>query len=603
VIKASICRNIFIPKRYLLTILLLASMFLLIDACSADDEILARQYAPILYFEKQETCFPVNVSYHIQNSYLYEFTHEGSILINESVSPETLAQYSSMGSEYTYLDNQKGTVDNYENIIRDYQNEKSTLGYTVYFRVFSAGNTKVVQYWMFYAFNKGELNRHEGDWELVQVVLTENIPVKVMYSQHYSGQKATWDQVEREGNHIKVYVARGSHANYLRFYSGMVGVASDIVGGNGKILTPDNYTLELLETQEWLNFSGRWGELNTAEDFILGRVGPQGPMHQDNGSKWKNPVSWGESLPAADENIFLLEWFLYNFLIFFILFTVVSLGIMGFRIYRRHKKYGLGPKIVSMLYIDSSNLKSLGNIFCFIGMFIAIFALFNPWYSVSYRVSGNSHFQVLKTAEMADLIKIDGITGIQVHLPGSTGFVPVGSFSIPFSFLIGIGLVFLILATIGVVTSRKLGCKYIWEGVKLLSIVVVILVAVMALAVLVSDSLPETSDTPLGSSIKEILEDIYNSPLGNQKTIYISGEGVSGGIYLQWGLGLGGKLLLVAGIILIIAGVLEIIAKTSFFEGKVDVKPKEQKLTAPPKTEESIQEEEYLVKLMEGEKT
>ena len=59
-----------------------------------------------------------------------------------------------------------------------------------------------------------------------------------MFSQHYAGQTATWNQVEKDGNHVKVYVARGSHANYIKPYSGKIGLASDNVGDNGKILRP-----------------------------------------------------------------------------------------------------------------------------------------------------------------------------------------------------------------------------------------------------------------------------------------------------------------------------------------------------------------------------
>jgi hypothetical protein len=220
-----------------------------------------------------------------------------------------------------------------------------------------------------------------------------------------------------------------------------------------------------------------------------------------------------------------------------------------------------------MLYIDGFNLKSLGNVICFIGIIIAIFALFNPWYTVSYRVFGDSNFKIIKTTGVADLIKIDGITGVQVHLPGSTGFVPVGTFSIPFSLLIALGFIFLFLATTGIVTSGKLGSRYIWGGIKLLSVVIIILVAVMALAAMVSSSL-QSSDTSIEQSIKEVLQDIYCSPLGNQKTIYISEQDLSGWIHLKWGLGNGGRMLLAGGFVLILAGILEIAAKTPFFEVK-----------------------------------
>ncbi|MCJ2514075.1 MAG: Vps62-related protein, partial [Candidatus Thermoplasmatota archaeon] len=188
-----------------------------ISTSAATDTELANQYAPILYFEKDETCYPVDVSYHISNSYLYQIGNDNPT--DTSPSIETISYLS---GDY-YLDNQKGTVKD-DGIINDYRSEMNSLGYTVYSHVWSSGVNTVVQYWMFYAFNKGDLNQHEGDWEMVQIVLSGGNPTLVMYSQHHSGQKATWDQVEKNGNHIKVYVSRGSHANYLRSYSGVVGI-------------------------------------------------------------------------------------------------------------------------------------------------------------------------------------------------------------------------------------------------------------------------------------------------------------------------------------------------------------------------------------------
>jgi len=267
--------------------LLISFLFLgVIDGVAQSDENIAEKYAPILYFEQGEMCYPVDVSYHMDNSYLYQFTGDEPLLIDESPSDLTLSAY--VTSDY-YLDNMLGTTDD-ENIIQDYQNKLSTLGYRVYCNIHQSGGTTVVQYWMFYAFNKGELNQHEGDWEMVQIVLSGGTPTDVMYSQHHGGQRATWNQVERDGDHIKVYVARGSHANYLRSYSGKFGVASDIVGANGKILESGDYTLELLESQDWLNFAGRWGEFDSYEDVFRGKVGSPGPMYREDGVMWNSPV-------------------------------------------------------------------------------------------------------------------------------------------------------------------------------------------------------------------------------------------------------------------------------------------------------------------------
>jgi len=179
-----------------------------VNTCNAQNEDLVQQYAPILYFEKEETCYPVEVDYFIDNSVLYD--SENNYI--GSVTSDDLSGYATEGY---YLDNQKGTVSD-DGVINDYQNMESALGYTVYTHVDTSGDSTIIQYWFFYVFNKGTMNVHEGDWEMVQVVISGETPSEVMYSQHHGGQKATWDQVERNGDHIKVYVSRGSHANYLR---------------------------------------------------------------------------------------------------------------------------------------------------------------------------------------------------------------------------------------------------------------------------------------------------------------------------------------------------------------------------------------------------
>ena len=549
------------------------------NAASGDDT-LAEKYAPVLYFEKEETCYPVDASYHIDNSYLYEIGETEPISNNPTAS--LLSTYSGDEHQYYYLDNQKGTVND-DGIINDYKGAGYTQ--TVYYKVHLKGGTTVVQYWMFYAFNKGDLNQHEGDWEMVQVVIPGSGSKWVAYSQHHSGQWATWDQVEKDGDHIKVYVARGAHANYLRSYSGKLGIASDIVGDSGKILKSGDYTLVDLDDQDWLDFAGLWGEAGeggveeAVSSSVLGRAGPPGPKYREEGKMWDDPVGWGKGIPQANDQMFLAEWFLYNFVTIFIVLTLVSLAIMGFFIYRRHKKYGLGPRVVSILYIDGFNLKSIGNILCVVGIIIAIFGLVNTWYDVSYQFSGTG-VESLETEGWQNLMKIDGLEGIQLTVPGESGPTPVGTLLLPFSLLLAIGLVFLIIASIGIVQSKKLGTKYIWRGIRLFLPIILILIVIMALGSLIpSDTAGEDLQ---GAEVNDIFSSISSSPIGNQKSFdftYTEADVTeTATLDMKWGLGLGGWLLLFAAIILILSGVLEISAKAQFFQPKTPVgKPPKEK--------------------------
>jgi hypothetical protein len=72
-----------------------------------------------------------------------------------------------------------------------------------------------VQYWFLYLFNY-RLNEHESDWEQITIMLDKDQnPKAALYSSHASGYTRDWDQMEHDGDHPIVYVARGSHANYF----------------------------------------------------------------------------------------------------------------------------------------------------------------------------------------------------------------------------------------------------------------------------------------------------------------------------------------------------------------------------------------------------
>ena len=119
---------------------------------------LAENYAPILYFEGEETCYPIDADFQIDYSYLYEV--DNSVPISTSPTASSISAYSTDSYEYYYLDNQQGSLDNYNQIISDSTTWQNTNGNTVYYRAFTSGITEVVQYWFYYAFNPGDLNQH-----------------------------------------------------------------------------------------------------------------------------------------------------------------------------------------------------------------------------------------------------------------------------------------------------------------------------------------------------------------------------------------------------------------------------------------------------------
>lgn len=199
----------------------------------------------------------------------------------------------------------------------------------VYARVQEVDGTghTVVQYWFFYYLNDWR-NIHEGDWELIQlnfpghtvkeILAKDEQPTFVAYSQHQSGQRMSWSDMNDKGlvkgTHPVVYVARGSHANYFtpgQFWSGLD--FDDTGLSSWRTINPEEIGLILLgETEkkglEWLQFKGYWGEYIGISVSVLGlrfwQHGPHGPLWSEEGvksEKWENPYKWAAGLSEYPE--------------------------------------------------------------------------------------------------------------------------------------------------------------------------------------------------------------------------------------------------------------------------------------------------------------
>lgn len=546
-------RGIFNARKTFLIVFLLLLVPLFGLTCSAGT---AEDYAPILYFEGEETCYPIGADYATDNS----------VKLSATIANQTIS----------YYDNTHGTIHD-NGVVSHYQSMEDLYPNTIYYYEYTDTDSLdvIVQYWMYYAFNPGEHNQHEGDWEMVQVVIPTGEEKWAAYSQHYSGQRAAWDQVEKQGDHMKVYVSRGSHANYFRPFSGKLGIASDIVAANGKVLEPADYTLVDISTQTWLNDAVLWGELASTEQLSLGSDGTPGPMFRTDmyGTLMSDGLNWGSNLNEATNYWFIGEMFMYHLMTIIIILTIVILIVIIVKIYLRHKKYGLGPRIVSMFYIDGINLHTIGNILCIIAIILAIVGLYNNWYLVSADIQSD----VFNSGGMTDVISINGIDGIQMYMPGPTGTTPLGSAVVPYTYIILIGIIFMILSTIGVHLSKKLGSKYLLRGVRFIAFIVVLIIAILLLGLL-AGPMGGSSESESGAFVTNMLESISGSPLGGQLSDTITQEGITAQINMEWGLGIGAIMLLLAGILILVAGILEKVAKRTFFEPKIPIeKPAKEK--------------------------
>lgn len=529
-----------------LTLLVLVSPIFSVGAytspAAASD--LVAQYAPVLKFNKAENFYPVSVDYAISRSSLRVMTLDGSQLVSSSVDSAALAGYS---SESYYLDN---TVGDFSEILSNYQQAKSGLGYTVYARMAQMNTYTVVQYWFFYAYNDAAMNQHEGDWECVTILFSGNTPVYAAYSQHESGQRAAWSDVELEGTHPVVYVAKGSHANYYRSYQGKLGAANDDVGGDGLSLQPFEYIIVALgepsnhpPDQGWLDYGGRWGDWAKLADASMGMAGPFGPAKGENETRWAQATSWAFMLPQIDRNALYLDLAMANLLLIFLGISGVQALWKLIGITRVARSGGLRISVVMR------SRAAIGVVMGFLGVIVGVGAAFLPY----YLVRANIETSVLTTGGTVDIVKIDALNGIAVNLLSSGGIQPLGAASIPFGILIAAGVVLTILDLIGVQKVKKLGGKYLTSGVFFFIYVAAIYAAVVLLLGNMSALASSLGVDYLPPEVATLTSNIASNPIQGAASINMTGIG---SVYLEWGVQLGAYMLVASALLRVVGGLL-----------------------------------------------
>ena len=198
----------------------------------------------------------------------------------------------------------------YEEDFRRYSGERPPVVYAHIAQQPDEPDKLALQYWFFWYYNDWN-NKHEGDWEGIQLLFDVGTvedalraePVSVGYAQHEGGELADWDaeKLEREGARPVVYSSRGSHASYFgsALYlgrSGSEGFGCDTTDGPSRSIDPEVVVLPDSVDQEdddlaWLAFDGRCGEVRFGPFS-----GPTGPATKD---RWDAPVDWHDDLRSA----------------------------------------------------------------------------------------------------------------------------------------------------------------------------------------------------------------------------------------------------------------------------------------------------------------
>ena len=511
---------------------------------------LALKYEPYLHFAAGEKFFPTDANYHITNSELYEKKSDDSNeLIERFPDVATIAQYT---TENYFLNN---TLGGYKEIAEDYKQNRESFGDKIYAHVTSEAGYIVVQYWFFYAFNPGTLNQHQGDWEMIEIVLdSTETPQYAVYSQHHAGEMADWKDVEKvDETHPRVYVALGSHASYFRSYQGKLGTESDIVG-NAYTLKPEDLEIVYLgekgtgkhpSSQDWLDFGGKWGNWAKLADAYMGAAGPSGPGQNENAEKWLNPVSWGSDKFQVNQT-----WFTASLIVFYFIYIFAAIiGIRAaYKIWKIVKRKREG-KLNIMKILRSK--AAVGVILGIVGIAVYFVGLFLPW----YVVTGNIETTMLETAGTTELVLIDGVNGLRINmLQGDQGLTTMFGLGIPFSILFLSSVVLNALDIIGVEKPKSLSRTYIISGIMSLIPIIIIIIFIVSLSGLITQFagfMGGGEQMPL--QVTDMASEMSSSPLMGKFTDTINSHGT---LTIIWGLAMGSYLFIAAAAIKIVAGII-----------------------------------------------
>jgi len=171
----------------------------------------------------------------------------------------------------------------------------------VHVRIDEGKHKLYLQYWFWYLFNDWN-NRHESDWEMIQLVFTTTDPAEALaigpdevgFAQHESGQLLHWDdaRLQRDGAHVLVYPGAGSHASYptndlfISWGERGSGFGCDNTTGPSvstplrAVVIPD--PVDPTGPFAWTLFEGRWGQ--RGEPLFDGPLGP------NLSEKWSDPA-------------------------------------------------------------------------------------------------------------------------------------------------------------------------------------------------------------------------------------------------------------------------------------------------------------------------
>jgi hypothetical protein len=275
---------------------------------------LAEKYAPYLCFyadaDEEEKYYPTLVNLALKNSTFWEFGSSESVeLLEYDNTAEFIASYRDPGF-YLDLNDEGCRIDS---DIVDAQAGDRNVYYRVVCEYYDGDTYIVIQYWFFYIFND-HINNHEGEWEMVEVLLDYHTkdPIGAAYARHEWGEYRHWHEIEKEGTHPVAYIAEGSHAAYFFEELFTYGNNFDKTSDDGWKGPPE--MLSPMLNEPWLQFGGNWGyrirHPDDWKDCPLWNSGPRGPTYK--GEKWSSPVEWAFSYYHNSPEILRSPYMLFS---------------------------------------------------------------------------------------------------------------------------------------------------------------------------------------------------------------------------------------------------------------------------------------------------
>ena len=274
-------------------------------AADGSERQLAKKYAPVVGLKEHEPCAstgepyrPVPVETVLGQPDVVLLGPDGAVVQKAPTASDLYGK----GEGY-WLDFPGNPLDpgcSYEQWVNRIAAGKPT---TAYAHIVGEEGKLALQHWFYYPFSDWN-NKHESDWEMIQLVFDaptakealNQSPALVGYSQHEGAESATWDdeKLEKRGEHPVVYPGAGSHSNqfvqslYLG-HSAQTGFGCDDTRGpthyeqTQAVLMPSEATGPN-DTFAWVNYLGHWGQEVSGPNS-----GPVGPTSKP---QWTEPITW-----------------------------------------------------------------------------------------------------------------------------------------------------------------------------------------------------------------------------------------------------------------------------------------------------------------------